>query len=407
MVLFSPQRKNYGFKWNLKVGHVLAVLLNYGGNENAILRDHFYTVNLADHRKAVKETGQPVTVEAYGVEKKLPYFFLKRRKQHDSRSVRALAAVQPDEQFKFCVSRFIILLSEFSAGLIAHLDMVVKNDFSDQVVFLFLVLLLGTDRRFTTNFRVIESISSLLHYNFESVPSSLWYLGPVHKDRDQRMAHPNKNFFRTLAKMVHEFFPGEYSAEVMTWKIQRVVMDETADHPLNMVHKLELIPASFRGNQLKKQLAFLYLQTRLHLRSIIEPEYASILDVVNTPQLRHCVRETYLRLITHKSNLDYGAVHTIVKLLDIIVGFEPELDFTKEKVEAIKIMQHDFLEVLRKKLPSIGMSTAGTKILLQIFLNIQLFWWGKHDLSPLTVLGCDFPSRAPQQQITENGRFLP
>ena len=38
-------------------------------------------------------------------------------------------------------------------------------------------------------------------------------------------------------------------------------IDKKSNHHLNMIHRLQLIPPSFRGNQLRKYLAFMYLQT--------------------------------------------------------------------------------------------------------------------------------------------------
>ena len=37
--------------------------------------------------------------------------------------------------------------------------------------------------------------------------------------------------------------------------------DDSSDHHLNMISRLCLIPPTLRGNQLRKYLAFLYLQT--------------------------------------------------------------------------------------------------------------------------------------------------
>ena len=34
----------------------------------------------------------------------------------------------------------------------------------------------------------------------------------------------------------------------------------TSDHHLNMMHRINLIPPTYRGNQLRKYLAFMYLQ---------------------------------------------------------------------------------------------------------------------------------------------------
>ncbi len=123
-----------------------------------------------------------------------------------------------------------------------------------------------------------------------------------------------------------------------------------------MIHKLDLIPASYRGNLFKKQLAFLYLQTRLQLNQIEEADFASILDVAALSIPIKCA--TYLKLVTHKEILDYSAIYVITKLLDIIVGFEPELDFTGETVEAITTVETGLLSWLRIRLPALGMDTA-------------------------------------------------
>ena len=188
---------------------MLAVLLNYGASEKAVLNERFYRANLADHRKAVKEIGQTVAADTF--EKKLPTFFRNRRTAARSSGGGGggggCRQILPEDNFTFCVSRFVLLLSDFSAGLANYVEMVTKNDFSDLCVFLFLILLVSTDRRFVTNFRVIESVTSLLHYNLDSVSAVLWYKGPMNKDRQRVVENPT-SLVRTLAKMVHEFFPG-------------------------------------------------------------------------------------------------------------------------------------------------------------------------------------------------------
>ena len=46
---FFDLRKNYGFRWNLSLGHVLNCLLNYGADEAAIFDAKFYQKHLEKH----------------------------------------------------------------------------------------------------------------------------------------------------------------------------------------------------------------------------------------------------------------------------------------------------------------------------------------------------------------------
>ena len=46
---FFDLRKNYGFRWNLSLGHVLSCLLNYGADEAAIFDAKFYQKHLEKH----------------------------------------------------------------------------------------------------------------------------------------------------------------------------------------------------------------------------------------------------------------------------------------------------------------------------------------------------------------------
>ena len=46
---FFDLRKNYGFKWNLNLSHVLTVLLNYGADEAAVFNKRFYQKHLEKH----------------------------------------------------------------------------------------------------------------------------------------------------------------------------------------------------------------------------------------------------------------------------------------------------------------------------------------------------------------------
>lgn len=97
---------------------------------------------------------------------------------------------------------------------------------------------------------------------------------------------------------------------------------DSIDHHHNMVRRLELLPPSIRGNQVKKAVAFLNLQFVLD---------ASDMTLVTTD----VVGETARMLEKEKAVLlalsgELYVVFSVVKMMDAVVGNEAN-DFTPEK----------------------------------------------------------------------------
>merc|ERR1711928_312239 len=116
----------------------------------------------------------------------------------------------------------------------------------------------------------------------------------------------------------------------------------TSDHHLNMIARLGLIPPSLRGNQLKKYLSFVYLQTIAEMTYVL-PTHVDVFDVTDIPELCSKLSASLKLIVSYKN---YDVITTVVELYDNIVGHEPETDFTKDKVEAIELIQ--------KKLPNMN-----------------------------------------------------
>ena len=156
--------------------------------------------------------------------------------------------------------------------------------------------------------------------------------------------------------MVNEFFPGELCPSVMTWdqgnmsNLKMTNLDGTSDHHLNMLHRIHLVPPSFRGNQVRKYLAFMYLQTLAEI-SFSLPTHVDVVDLVDSPDLCDKLSDGLKMIVLSKN---YELIMTLVELYDIIVGHEPEIDFTLDKVEHIKRVKKGVLGRVQKKLPGIG-----------------------------------------------------
>ena len=346
-------RKNYSFKWNLGLRHVLAVLLNYGACEDAVYRQSFYQKSLEKHIEAVRKSGQKVA-RKYELPD-LPDFLVKRRmvgeqvlevarveegggEKKDEGKVEKPPPITP-AQFKFCLESFILLLTDFSAGQPQHLEFRYKNNWSDQIILLYLLLLLGTDKRLVRSWRSRAAITMGIHYHLDSFTSAQWYWGPDKDDHpktaDGRKDFNQQNVCKSLVMLVNEFFPGELCPATLTWDIDTEHATKVSffkngysDHHLNMVARLGLLPPSLRGNQLKKYLSFVYLQTIAEMTYVL-PTHVDVFDITDIPEL--CSKLSIpLKLIVAKQN--YEVIMTVVELYDNVVGHEPETDFTKDKV---------------------------------------------------------------------------
>jgi len=352
---FFDLRKNYGFRWNLSLKHIMTVLLNYGVEETVVFNSRFYNkenVGLLRHLEEVRKTGQEV-----GEKFQLPKLpaFLQKRKDASKTMFVALS----DKKFNFCVSRFIQLVSEFSAGLPSHLEFRYRNNWSEQIIFMYLLLLLGTDKRFIMDHRVKESVTTALHYHLDSFSSAQWFWGPSNKPANEQakeVGFNHSNVHKSLIRMVNEFFPGELCPSVIAWdqdsnpNLMLTNRDGTSDHHLNMLHRIHLIPPSYRGNQVKKYMAFMYLQTLAEIHFSL-PTHVDVVDLVDTPDLCDKLSDGLKMIVLSKN---YELTMTVVELYDIIIGHEPELDFTPEKVELINRVKKGVLGWIQKKLPGIG-----------------------------------------------------
>ena len=259
-------RRNYGFRWDLSLKHIIAVLMNFGVSKNSILNEKFYNrpnVGLLKHLEQVKKSGQDT--ESKFRLPRLPAFIQKRQRAPSSEH--SEGNVTPD-QYNFCLARFIQVICQFISGFPSHIDFKRKNNWSDQIVLMHILLLLGTDKRFILRHPVKTDIRQALHFLIESFSTELWHWGPAAKpskgERERGETFNHYNAHKSLARLVHEFFPGELCPEVITWPKSQdpkvTNCDDTSDHHLNMMHRIHLIPPTYRGNQLRKYLAFMYLQ---------------------------------------------------------------------------------------------------------------------------------------------------
>jgi len=392
MKSFFDLRKNYGFRWSLSLKQILTCLLNFGADVNTVASQRFYSKFLEKHLDAVRKSGQEAPVSYQLPE--LPTFIKKRQKELKNQEDpdKFFAKMTPGN-FRFCVEKFIILVSDFSAGFLkqpCHLDFRHKNNWCDTIVLLYIFLLLGTDKRLIRNYRVKEALTLAIHFHLDSFSSPQWYWGPEKKEQP-KTAEGHKEFngsnvHKSLVILLNEFFPGEICPEVVNWdpigehadKVS-FLMNNTSDHHLNMLARLALIPPSFRGNQLRKYLAFMYLQT-IAETVYVTPPRVDVFDLVDIPELCDDLAPG-LKIIVKSKNFE--VMMTVVELYDMIVGHEPTIDFTKEKIDAIQKVQKNVLQWIQKKLPNMNRINIDDQrsikgMQLSEYLDIVISRWQTH-----------------------------
>ena len=115
-----------------------------------------------------------------------------------------------------------------------------------------------------------------------------------------------------------------------------------------MISRINLIPPSYRGNQLKKYLAFMCIQTIAETVYVL-PTHVDVFDIINIPELSSSLSPG-LRLIVKAQN--YDVIKTLVQLYDHVIGHEPNIDFIEDKMEAVQNIDKNVLHWIEKKLPN-------------------------------------------------------
>ena len=349
---FFDLRRNYGFKWYLTLQHVIVVMLNLGADPAAVLDTKLYQAQLQKHIDAVRNSGQNVKNTKYQLPE-LPTFIKRREKQQSQQQLQ-------EGEMTFCLEQLLVLLADFSGGQPDHLGLRYKENWSDQIIFLYLLLLTATDSRLVGSYQAREAVNMCLHYHLDSFKPQQWYWGPDRRDRpttaDGHKDFNHSNVCKSLIVLLNEFVPGERCPDTVSWTVLEdhaskvsFSKNNVSDHHLNMLHRLSLIPPTCRGNQLKKYLAFICLQTMAEIRPFVLPPHVNVFDITDTPELCDELSPG-LKLLVKAKN--YDCLMSVVELYDIVIGHEPSTDFTEDKVEAVQQVERAVLAWMQRKMPT-------------------------------------------------------
>lgn len=376
---FFDLRKNYGFRWNMNLSHILTCLINFGADKAVVYNERFFQKHLEKHFDAVRKSGQKI-IKKYELPS-LPDFIKRRRSENGSMASMSAA------QFRHCLISFLELITDWFSGQHGHLEFRKRDNWSEQIVLIYIIMVTATDKRIISSHRVRDAVATNIQYHLDSFSPTQWYWGPDQNDQpktiDGRKDFNHSNVCKSLIILLNEFFPGELCPDTVSWDLIEehsatvsFGKNNSSDHHLNMIHRLSLIQPSYRGNQFKKYLAFMFLQT-IAETVYVTPTHVDVFDIIEIPQLCDQLSPR-LRLLVKAKN--YEVLMSVVELYDIIVGHEPSVDFTEDKVEAIEKINKNVLQWLEKKLPSMNNINLDDKksvkgIQLSEYLSLVISRW--------------------------------
>merc|ERR1719471_2067049 len=233
------------------------------------------------------------------------------------------------------------------------------DDWINQLSLIYFIGLLGTDKYLTNNAIFTSKISMLLHDQLDSFSPFAWTgtLSPADDKKllDQSGNNKMNNACCDVSEVLSSIMNNvPEDNKVRAWTPSDLPASKDfaiLDHHHNMVRRLQLLPHSARGQQIKKNVAYLYLQhilmtglTGEEVRLSLYPR-AGICDVMNLLEDSN-IRANFK---TYGKN-EYYVMMSMVRLIDMIVGSERE-DFKPELVQKQKRME-EFLKEISKGIPN-------------------------------------------------------
>ena len=132
-----------------------------------------------------------------------------------------------------------------------------KNNWSDQIIFIYILLIVGTDKRVITDSEVREAIRTGVHYHLDSFSSYQWYWGferddkPMNVDGSKDFNHSNVG--KSLIILLNEFLPLELCPDTVNWEIKvdhsskvSFRKNNIRDHHLNLISRIDFLLAGSR-----------------------------------------------------------------------------------------------------------------------------------------------------------------
>ena len=124
----------------------------------------------------------------------------------------------------------------------------------------------------------------------------------------------------------------EGAKNLMSWSEDEVPdILKHGDHHHNIAQRLNLLPVTPRGYRIKKMMAYYYLQYFFDYKELnLEPN-------AGAEKVYELLAEQKPMFMDYKT--EYYAMMSVIRLIDVMVGNEPFVDFKRKKYEVYILLQ--------------------------------------------------------------------
>ncbi|XP_059094587.1 uncharacterized protein LOC131889490 [Tigriopus californicus] len=345
--------RNYAFKWELKLEHIITALANLGVNEGAMLPQN-HVQELISNRMDVLETHARARGRSFSFKFPSCLDFFKKRRQTETRKAAPASNLEDkvDSETRLrVIEQTIKLISDLVVGYPDRCEFKASSgDWLKHLLLVYIFGVLSSDQVLIRRSFVATDIMMLYQFQIDSFSTLQWtgQANPADShqpDGGTDLFTLTENASIDMAEVLARVGSHEGIEQIRTWSREELpacAQFDELDHHHNMVRRLQFLPPSLRGNQLKKNVAFLNLQQILNLEEMVIVAKANVSDLSDILQNPN----NWPRLARLES--EHYAMMTCIRLMDVIVGSESS-DFTDSNWKHIMSVKNFLSYTIRQR----------------------------------------------------------
>ena len=365
-------RGPYEFReWKLSLTHILPALLNLGLQENSVLTNDIWNNQVMSYRLGKLK-------KKFDKDDFLPQFFKNRfnypKRQgdyhvdpssdtdHEEYNIK-LSYLDSDsadendnprktpEDYKWKKSkkditvRVIQMICDIITTFPQYCEVVPSKDpdWTQALATFYILSTVASDWHIIVDHKIKRYISEAFRVILDHFPKEVWKSGQLNEDG-------NKDFSDSVCCDITEALSAvchyEGAENIFTWDRRDVhAQFKMKEHHHNLVRRVWLLPMTHRGRIIRKMLAYHYLHyfvTKSEGADTFIIPFADVADLWTFMNKHQSVLKGF--------ESDFYSMYNLIRLMDVIVGNEPDMDFH------IKVYDQ-FVEPIEKYLNEIKVRT--------------------------------------------------
>jgi len=399
--------KNYSYTWKLKLKHLVPTLLNLGMEASTILEQENYDDFLINSKP--REAGHKFAVYDH-----MPIWFRKKYDQRAPTENENLVETDPDEDIikgaeelklsyvgsedeedeyrkdsdelpedyhwepvKYVVVRRTIeticdLICTFpKSTTFVHTK---GENYNECLVAFYLFGTIASDWHLIVDSEIWTNVSSAMRVMLDGFGGELWKTASKDDTSKKEKTLAKDAVSLDIVDALMMIGRTTNAANLRPWNIDdchQALVDGDGDHHDNMFRRLQLLPQTRRGNIIRKMMAHQSLQ--IILKTNNDKSVTSIPHADSSDAAR-LLTEYKAGLNLFEKNDEYYVVLSIVRMLDVMVGNEPFIDFKEQKHKDIAAIEKHLEDYKNQKLNNAMMRESDTWKLKEAISQIKQKW---------------------------------